>query len=201
MAEFNYRRRSVYFATCLRVARMRASGNKANFRPTFISQTYLISQLSARFARNNKSITARNTSTNHAPLSRKPRSTHALIGAIQALFTPLHMAAQQGHNQTARLLLMAQAKTEAKNSVSSKTHPASPSLSINVRLCNSSRLPPPTCSPFKPEWRQLWPKCWKAQMAHPIPFFQLYLFSNFGANRAPVKAKLLDVNLTSACCI
>lgn len=43
--------------------------------------------------------------------------THSDIG--QAQFTPLHLACQQGHNQTARLLLMANAKTEAKNSVSS----------------------------------------------------------------------------------
>ena len=36
----------------------------------------------------------------------------------QAQFTPLHLACQQGHNQSARLLLMAGAKADLKNSVS-----------------------------------------------------------------------------------
>lgn len=40
----------------------------------------------------------------------------------QAQFTPLHLACQQGHNQSARLLLMAGAKIGAKNSVSSINH-------------------------------------------------------------------------------
>ena len=71
---------------------------------------------------------------------------------MQAQFTPLHLACQQGHNQSARLLLMAQARSEARNSVSSGHVRAGrcnswPSVqSINVRLVcvSSSRLVEPS---------------------------------------------------------